>query len=238
MAALLAAFGPLPAAADWLVLRDGSKVETQGPWQVKGRVVVFDLPSGQLTSLRLAEVDLAASDEATAAAVAAAAAPKPVAEPPAARKAKIVITDADIPRGDVSLTSPGGDADVGGQEGAPSTKVDSGDANLVVLSWERVESPGGDGLQIYGTLQNQGRQTVTNAGMRVLVYAADGVLIDRREAQLTRTELPVDARANFSVDFVGVFDFAAAKFEPHYRTFEPPRTPTGDVDADLRAPSG
>src|SRR5262245_62955767 len=95
-AALLALAAAAPAAADWLVPRQGNgRVETKGPWQVKGKLVVFTLPDGKLSSLRLSEVDLDASgratDEAAAAARATPAAPAPAPRP---REAKVVLTDA------------------------------------------------------------------------------------------------------------------------------------------------
>lgn len=237
-ALMLAVAGP--AAADWLVLQDGSKVETEGPWRVKGRLVVFNRPGGQLTSLRLAEVDLAASDQATAAALAPPAETAPVAAP-APKKATVVITDADIPR--AVLPPPGAEGEdeeqaEGGGEGAAGQEAPAAPAPdaLVVLAWEQVELPSGDGLRIYGTLQNQGRKTVVNAAMKVSVYDADGRLIDSRDAELSRTELPTDARSNFSVSFVGIFGFAAARFEPSYRTFEPRVEPTGDPAAATEPP--
>jgi hypothetical protein len=63
-AALLLAAAPL--GADWLVLKDGNRIETHGPWREKGRQIVFTLPNGQLSALRATEVDLAASRAATA----------------------------------------------------------------------------------------------------------------------------------------------------------------------------
>lgn len=56
-------------AADWLVTQEGARVETKGPWKVKGRIVVFTSSKGRLSSMRLAEVDLAASAAATEEAV-------------------------------------------------------------------------------------------------------------------------------------------------------------------------
>jgi len=50
-----------PAAADWLVTRDGNRIETAGPWRVEGRLVVFKKPDGSLVSLRLSDVDLEGS---------------------------------------------------------------------------------------------------------------------------------------------------------------------------------
>lgn len=238
---LTAALAAPQAVADWLVLRDGSKVETAGAWRVDGRLVVFELKGGQLASLRLDEVELRASEEATAAARAAAAAP--VAHAPSPRpKAKIVLTDADIPKGAVQPLGAEGDDAEGDEAAADGKDASSGSAgggdDLVVLSWESVDSAAGDGLQIYGVAQNQGRDTLTGAGIRVLLYDADGgEPIATAEADLSRTELPSRARTNFSVGFPGVFAFSAAKFEPRHRAFEARRAPAGD-EVDLEEPPG
>jgi hypothetical protein len=56
------------ARADWLLTRDGSKVETRGPWKLEPKRVVFTTMDGTLSSLRLSEVDLDASRQATLAA--------------------------------------------------------------------------------------------------------------------------------------------------------------------------
>lgn len=86
-----------PAAGDWLVMADGTRVETRGPWEVKGKLVVFTRPAGGLASLRLAEVDLEASREATSAAAAAAAGGESRAqEAPPPKAPVLVITDADV----------------------------------------------------------------------------------------------------------------------------------------------
>ncbi len=79
--------------ADWLVTQDGERIETKGGWQVKGRMVVFTRPEGTLSSLRLSEVDLDASREATIRA--AEAASRPAASAPALprRPARVITTD-------------------------------------------------------------------------------------------------------------------------------------------------
>src|SRR6266498_3936719 len=74
---ITAALAGSTAHADWLVLKDGSRVETKGGWQIDKGVVIFHLSNGTLASLRSAEVDL----EASAAATARAAAPTPPAKP-------------------------------------------------------------------------------------------------------------------------------------------------------------
>lgn len=43
--------------------RDGAVIETLGPWEVRGQVVVFRLPDGTLSSMRLRDVDIEASHE-------------------------------------------------------------------------------------------------------------------------------------------------------------------------------
>ena len=86
-----------PAAADWLVTRDGHRIETDGPWKVKGRIVVYTDTGGTLSSLRLDEVDLEASEAAGKEPQAPA---PPPAEPAAKREQKapvLVLTNDDIP---------------------------------------------------------------------------------------------------------------------------------------------
>jgi endonuclease YncB( thermonuclease family) len=63
LAVPLAAFLVLaPAArADWLVYIGGGVQETKGPWEVRGRMIVFHAPNGNLQSIRADGVDLPAS---------------------------------------------------------------------------------------------------------------------------------------------------------------------------------
>ena len=87
----------LPAAGDWLVTREGARIELQGRWKIQGKTVVFTrADNGKLSSLRLSDVDLPASEQATATANAPAVAPVP--EPAAAMPAKPrqVVTDKDL----------------------------------------------------------------------------------------------------------------------------------------------
>jgi hypothetical protein len=59
------AMGTAAADADWLVLKNGTRLETNGPWTVQGRQVRFKNRNGALRSLPLADVDLDASKQAT-----------------------------------------------------------------------------------------------------------------------------------------------------------------------------
>ena len=54
--ALAGALFVAPASADWLVTLDGDRIETQGPWSIQGKLVVFTSPGGGLSSLRLADI--------------------------------------------------------------------------------------------------------------------------------------------------------------------------------------
>ncbi len=97
---LACVMGAAAAQADWLVTRAGERIETEGGWQVKGRMVVFTQLGGTLSSIRLSEVDLDASREATAGAAEAAARPsEPAPAPAAPRKATRVITTDDVGAG-------------------------------------------------------------------------------------------------------------------------------------------
>jgi endonuclease YncB( thermonuclease family) len=59
--ALLTILAAAPAAADWLVFAGGAVTEIRGGWEVRGRQVVFHAPSGELQSIAVSELDLAAS---------------------------------------------------------------------------------------------------------------------------------------------------------------------------------
>ncbi len=98
----LLAFAPA-AAADWLVTADGDRVETVGPWEVKGRQVVFRDAAGKLASLRLTEVDLEASRAATAEA-SREPEPETVAEPEPKKEVVLTLTDDNLSRGGAADT--------------------------------------------------------------------------------------------------------------------------------------
>lgn len=153
---LLPAFG---VAADILVLRDGSRVETQGKWETRGRQVVFKTATGTLSAIRASEVDLPASEAATAEALA----PKkeePVATQPAeARKPVLVLTNKDVPK--AAAVTPEGEPVAEGEAPAQAAAPAAGGKVEVVRS-SREDGAGEVAFQISGTVRNNSPRPVTN----------------------------------------------------------------------------
>ncbi len=218
LAAILAAG---PAGADWLVTREGARLETKGAWTVKGKLVVFHTSAGKLSSLRVAEVDLDASRRATedAAAAQAQAAAEP--DKPAERKKPVrVITDKDFtpaaPAPDEQPDEqPDGEAE-GGEKAAPASGPASG-PGLVVETWNQARHPEQDHVLINGILQNASSAMAADVKLKVRIFNEDGALIATSQAALTVGALPPGEKATFKAEFPGYFSFATIKFESDSR---------------------
>jgi hypothetical protein len=200
----------MPAAGDWLVARDGGRVETKGPWQVKGKLVVFTQTNGSLGSLRLADVDLDASRKATAdAASAQAEAAKPAAPAPPKKKLA-VLTDQSFRK-----TAPPTAAVVAppAQEGAPAPAPgESGP--LTVSSWKQINVPKG-GLEIQGTLHNTTDRLIVNPSVEVRLYDDAGETLGSAPGVLSASTIPPLGTVDFRATFSGAYTvFAEVKFEP------------------------
>lgn len=204
-AALLALAVAAPASADWLITRQGGRVETKGPWQVKGKLVVFTLPDGKLSSLRASEIDLDASRNATEEAVAAAAAPPPAPVPVKPREAKVVLTDKDFRQAPPPAPAPKPEEEAA----APEAE----EAKLSVASWERVQAPGDGHVVITGAVHNDAPNDATAVTVTVLLYDETGKLLVTSDATMSSTILPAGQSGTFRADFPDVFSFAATKFE-------------------------
>ncbi len=208
LAALLAA---APAAADWLVLTGGEKIETQGTWEVRGGLVVFTLPNGTLSSLRGSEVDLVASRAATEAALRP---PEPPPPPPPKPKAKVVLTEADLPP--VSRP-PAEEAPATGAEGATPTAIGGAapagqDARLQVVDWNAATPEDFDGTVVTGRLRNVGDHLLTQVMLEVSVFNSSGVLIGRTPAEVEAGPLAPERVVSFEARFPNLFEVAAARF--------------------------
>ena len=202
--AALCGLAGLPASADWLVTREGAKVETKGPWQVKGKLVVFHLADGSLSSMRLTEVDLEASRKVTEEAVRAKAEAEAAKNRPVERKAPVlVVTDKDVRHVEPSAAPAAGAAG----EAAP--------ADLAVAHWDRAPDPGDGHVVITGTLVNSS-STTTATGITLAVVLVDeaGNPVGTGQAVLTSNVLPPGQQSGFRAEFPSVFTFSNLKFEP------------------------
>lgn len=202
--ALLAAAGAtLPAAADWLVTADGQRVETDGPWKVQGRMVVFKRTNGTLSSLRLSELDLEASRQATEEA----ARPAPPPPPPPPKKPVLVLTDEDV-----AHVTPEGEPPPPAEAPAEPAKPPAA-AGLEITDWRQVDDPENLDVQILGTVTNTSPDLVTNVSVTVRLLSASGAVIVEKAASLSPTTLAAGAAVNFRAAFPGVVSFAKATFE-------------------------
>jgi len=210
----------LPAKADWLVTREGARVETRGAWTVKGKLVVFQTAAGKLSSLRVAEVDLDASRRVTEEAVAAQAQAAAEPEKPAERRKSVrVITDKDVRQAaPAPEAQPAGDeaAAEGGEKAAPEPGPASG-PGLMVERWDQGNDPEKNHVVITGTLQNASGTMAADVKLKVLIFNDAGILIASSQAALRSGALPPGQKTEFKADFPGYFSFATIKFEPQGR---------------------
>jgi len=210
----------LPAAgrADWLVTTEGGRLETRGPWEVKGRLVVFTAADGTLASLRAAQVDLPASRRATAEAKEALSdageAPEPA---PAPRKAVRSITDKDVGHPGETAGEAAGDKDKAADAKAPGADTASaaaaGKSPVSVATWRKVDRAEKDGVDVVGTLKNRGGDLQTDVALSVTLLDDDGVVLGTARASVTSDSIPAQQAVDFKASFPGVFVFARAKFD-------------------------
>lgn len=203
----------LPAAADWLVTADGGRVETSGPWEVKGRLVVFTTADGTLSSMRADQVDLAASERATRLAEEAAAAPAEAEEPAtevAPEPARRRITTSDVGR---AAYQPPLEVSEDGEEAADGEVAATPDVatQLVVLSSQEEETLDGH-VRISGSLSNNGETTVVAAGLTLFLQDVDGEVAARGDAVLSSSALAPGRVVSFTADFPDIFAYSSVAF--------------------------
>ncbi len=220
---LWAAAAAAPAAADWLVLRDGSRLETAGPWKAKGRLAVFELPDGTLSSVRLDQVDVEASAEATRRAAELARQEAETKKGPApARKPVRSLTDSDFRRAVPAPAEAPGETGAEGEAAAGDAAVTPGGVasdQLVVSGWDQ-ETTEDVGLAITGTISNRGQELATDVTLEVVLFDVTGERIAQAPATLDRTAIPAGGETAFRIAFPGVFGLTSAKFNITFRGFE------------------
>jgi len=224
LALLLAALFPPPAGGDWLVLRDGSRVETRGGWEERGRRVIFTAADGTLASLKSDQVDLAASRKATGEAAEPAPPPAPAPAAAAPRKAARRWTNADIPpgrgRAPAAAAETGGGSAAGDTEGEEGTGEERTDgppeerppSPVVVEGWERGESD--DGVVLVGRLRNRSSSQVAAAvELLVVLFDREGRRLAESRAEVVPSTLTAGGEADFRAELPGVYDFGAVRFD-------------------------
>lgn len=241
LAAVAALAAAAPAPADWLVTKDGARIETKGAWKVQGRQVVFTMPNGTLSALRAEEVDL---DRSAVVSAQAAEATVKVEEPaPEVRRAPVMtLTEKDIPPSAnpempadfAPEAEAGGEAGEAGEEGTTESAAETS-SDLEVLSWDKAPTTSGDGLQIAGTLKNSGNSTITSPSLMVMVYDEDGRLLATAEGTVNSGVIQAGRTANFRVALPGVTDFVGIKFDAQGRGFRNSQA-EGEAAEDSAAP--
>lgn len=222
--ALVAALSALTvtgtARADWLVTRDGARLETKGPWKVDGRRVLFTLPNGALSTIRTDEVDLDQSALVTTQAKEALAAPPAIALPK--KEPVLRLTEKDIPpMTGAEIEAAGNAADTADKDGKAADDKQNEASALEVISWEKTENATGDGLEIFGTIRNGSTNNITTPTVLVAIYDADGGLLATNNGDVNSPQILAGKTANFRVAFPGVPDFASVKFDAQGRGFKP-----------------
>ena len=197
-----------PASADWLVTLSSGRVETRGPWKIKGKLVVFTQADGSLASLRLADVDLNASEKATAEAnrIEAQDLPVTVAAP---RNKLAVLTDETLVR--VSKEPAPADEAAGDKDKKDAAAKPSG--TVTVATWKRAERTDGNGIEIQGTLQNNTDKIAANAGVEVQLYNEAGQRLAAAPGILNSTSIQPKGTTDFRATFPDVFTYAEVKFQ-------------------------
>jgi len=205
---LAALAGAGAARADWIVTRQGQRIETSGAWQEKGKLLVFHLADGKLSSLRLSEVDLEASRTATRKAKEAPVA-APAQEPVKPRRPSVAkLTDKDFQHPAAAAPSEkAGDKAAGAPDKKPS--------GVAVASWERGKAEDDGHVLITGTVRNPTSAQATSVTVLIRLFDETGKQIAQGEAVMTSTVIPAGGSAGFRADFAGLFTFAAAKLEAH-----------------------
>lgn len=217
--ALLGCAVPAAMRADWIVTRQGERFEVQGAPRLKGKLVVFTLPNGSLSSIRADRVDLDASKRATEQAKKAAEAPPAAAadEAKPRHKALIVLTDKDFkkPLPAASSDAAGIEAKaVKGKDGKepPAREIP---ASVEVVSWDRVPAnqSKADGLEIVGTVHNVSSSYLTDVIVVAQLFDDNGGLIGRFPATVDNQVLPPTESSKFHLVAKGTFAFASIRWE-------------------------
>ncbi len=208
-------------AADWLVLHDGSRVETRGAWQARHSTVVFTTRAGTLASLPIRDIDVRASHQASEASTAG---PGPALPVQVVRQPMVVITNDDIgPARRSAPVKPAEPARVPvdqAMEPAVGTLFEEAEAELAEgVSWRRIDEGDFKGIEVQGTLENDGEGMVTDLGVTVSLRGDYDQVIASQEAAVQAKSLLPGSYTRFLARFPGLDleDGKQARIEVHCR---------------------
>jgi hypothetical protein len=228
LAVLLAGTTTAALHADWIVTHKGEKFEIQGAYQVKGKLVVFTLPDGKLSSMRASAIDFDASQQATDRAAKDAAAPPATDEVKSKRKSVIVLTDKDFQKtpavADTPPAAPGKDAKDAAEPGKPINR----DA-VEIVGWDRVPAAESkaDGAEITGVLRNTSQNILTEVTVVASLYDDTGNIIAKIPATVDNQALPPNETSKFHLVAKGVFAFTTLKFDTQWKGVKSKAAPAG-----------
>jgi len=245
---MLFAAATLVLAADFVVLKGGTRVELKKPPVRQGTVVMLTRPDGTLLSVPASEIDWKATAAASAAARASAAPAPVVTAPPetpaeaarsgrAGAKARVKLTDADVAHvGEVETAS--GEKEKEKKESEPR----SGAARLEIADYTQEKSE--TDLVVRGSLRNAGGLTASSARMTVTALDEKGEKIASGEAAISNGSIEPGATASFSAKVpVGEKSASSVRFAPQWlapapQAPAPSPTPGPALPASGKAPSG
>ncbi len=218
---LLLGFGAPPVEADWIVLRNGKVLQTDGPWAVKGERLIFTDTEGHRSTLPLAEVDLESSHDASGTTASGKAKSSPLPDS-ATRAATRTLGESEGPP----------PAPSGLRRPDPRAVTDVGGSLIVI---ERRDELRGGALHLTGTLHNRGRDPARNVSLTATLYDDEGEILELKKAQLSSRTLGPGQRTNFRATFPGLTSYRSVTFEGAVPPPEPEVTQEMVAEAIARA---
>lgn len=215
----------LPVLGDWIITHDGERLETRGPWKQKGKLLVFTSPGGQLSSLRLSEVDLEASHAASRELRQASRASTQGRENETTPAAPVlVLTDGDVGRF-LGPAAPAGDTSTPTLPIEPQPTAGSPDATeatpdapavatprVVVTESRELDNDGTSGTVFTGRVRNTSSEVTGNLQLTVLLFDDEGKLLISTDAQLNARTLKPGQRTEFRAEFPDPIPYSRVEY--------------------------
>ena len=232
---LLGVAAALPAPAADVILKDGQSIATSKPYVVKGKMAVLTRLDGSLVSIPADEIDLPKTAEAALpkpAAPEAAPSPEVVKAPktPAeaakvkgAKRASVVLTDAEVARG----TGPG-------PEGEKQEKGD-GEVSIGSVTADRTKT----GYSIVGSVIDSGKGEVRGVGVRIEMVGENGKVLQTVFGNVAKDNLAPGEKSAFTAEVVTDVDAKTFRYIPSWQVAVPVKAadPAAASKADGAAPA-